>query len=253
MIKRFFVVLCVLIASTFISVRAASADSCPIRLGYAGQVGLGAQHGTAEYELEFASAADNHEAQFTVSITADLSDGTQSQINVDSASTRSSEKVRGTSELMLFPFATEVSSFQIVSARDSKGLSTCTGDSPYSLDNDSASQSIRFDDGPTSLWPVKSPGAVEITDASFVSHVAPDVPLFAMEQGAEGEVRIFAVIRADGSIGSASIDRSSGYHLLDQAALEAMRKSKFRPAHLSAALGGEAITSAYFTIYQFDL
>jgi TonB family protein len=251
-IKHFLVVLCVLISSGVAFVQAASADSCPIRLAYASQVGLGAQHGTAEYELEFGSGVGTDDGPFAVSMTADMSDGTAVHFNVSSESTHASKLDSGTSEMTLVPFATEVRSFRIDSARDRKGLSICAADSPYSLDSGSASESIRFDDGPTSGWPIQSPGAVEIADASVVLRAPLDYPAFAIDQGAQGEVKVFVVIGSDGSIESASIDRSSGYALLDQSGLEAARKSTFKPAHLYASLGGTAITRGYFIIYGFQ-
>jgi TonB family protein len=253
--KHFTVLLCVLVASTLFSARAASADSCPVRFAYAGLVGLGAQHGTAEYELLFASGARGVSGPFDLAITANLSDGTQVHFDAGDVSTRpfefASHKIKNT--VTLFPFAMEVRSFRIDSARDSHGVSTCADDSPYSPDDAFGSQSIHFEDSATSLWPVKSPGAVDITDASFDHRVPPNYPPFAMMQGAQGEVAVYVVILPDGSIGSASIGESSGYDQLDSAALEAARKTTYKPAHLSEALGGKAITSAYFIVYMFSM
>jgi TonB family protein len=249
--KHIVVVLCVFISAGVAIVQVAKADSCPIRLAFASQVGLGTQHGTAEYELEFGSGVGTDDGPFSVGMVAEMSDGTQLHFNVDSESARVSKMDSSTSEMTLVPFATEVRSFRIDSARDWKGLSNCATDSPYPPDGGSASQSIRFDDGPTSEWPVNSPGAVDISDASIVLLAPLDYPAFAFDQGAQGEVKVFVVIRSDGSIESASIDRSSGYALLDQSGLEAARKSTFKPAHLSAALGGTAITRGYFLIFGF--
>ena len=232
--------------------QAVRADSCPIRLAFASQIGVGAPHGTFEYELEFGSGVGTDDGPFVVSMTADMSDGTQVHFDVDSEPARVSKLDSGISEMTLVPFATEVRSFRIDSARDRKGLSECATESAYSLDSGSGSQSTRFDDGPTSGWPIKSPGEVEIADPSVVLLAPLHYPAFSFDQGAQGAVKVFVVIRSDGSIESASIDRSSGYALLDQAGLEAARKSTFKPAHLSAALGGTAITRGYFIIFGFQ-
>ena len=251
--KHIVAVLYVLVASSVVAIQAASADSCPIRLAYVSQIGLGAQHGTAEYELDFGSGEGHDNGPFTVNLTADLSDGTQIHFNVDGVSKGTYDLNGRPGQVILFPFATEVRSFRIDNASDSRGLSPCADNPAYPVDNGPASQGIRFDDGPTSSWPVKSPAAVDIVNARILSLVPLDVSAFAMDQGAQGEVRVLVVILSDGSVGKESVDQSSGYGLLDQAALIATKKSTFKPAHLSAALGGDAIASAYVIIYQFWL
>jgi TonB family protein len=253
-LKHVFFVVVVISALTGGSVFSANADTCPVRLEHAGLVGLGAQHGTADYELLFGPGAGDDNGPFDISVTAEMSDGTQVHFEDGGVSTHISYQLAGrTGEITLFPFATEVSSFRIDSARDWRGLSTCSEDSTYSVDGGSASQAVRFDDGATSRWPVKSPGAIEIDNARFISRVTQNYPAILQDQGIQGEARVLIVIQPDGSLGSATIERTSGNEQLDQAALTAARDSTFAPAHLSAALGGAAITSVYYVIYVFKL
>ncbi len=55
-------------------------------------------------------------------------------------------------------------------------------------------------------------------------------PLEAIAQGMEGEVLIFMVLDAQGQVGAARVEQSSGYALLDQAALRAIRSLSSLPA-----------------------
>jgi TonB family protein len=253
-LKHLFFVVVVISALIGGLVFSADADTCPVRLEHAGLVGLGAQHGTAAYELMFGPGAGDDNGPFDISVTAEMSDGTQMHFEAGGVSTHISDRLVGrTGEITLFPFATEVSSFRIDSARDWHGISTCSEDSTYSIDSGSASQAVRFDDGPTSQWPVKSPGAIEIDNARFISRATPNYPAIIQDQGIQGEARVLVVIQPDGSLGSASIERSSGNDQLDQAALAAARDSTFAPAHLSAALGSASIVSVYFVLYTFKL
>ncbi len=58
----------------------------------------------------------------------------------------------------------------------------------------------------------------------------PDYPQASRQRGEEGRVLITVEILENGSAGKLILKRSSGYPLLDQAALKAVRKSKFNPA-----------------------
>ena len=251
--KHFVLILFVLVASTVVSVENARADSCPLRLAYAGLVGLGTAHGTAEYELVFAPDKGDDTGPFSVNITAVMSDGGRVDFVAEGVSTKGSGMASGTGEVLVFPFAVEARSFRIGSARDWKGLSTCSDDAAYTVGDNGASTRISFDDGPRSAWPVKGAGKLDIVDADFVNRQEPEYPLEAKTGEIEGDSTILVVINPDGSVADASIYNSSGSGALDQASLNAARASTFKPAHLSAALGGAAITSAYLIVYKFSL
>ncbi|HET9343602.1 MAG TPA: energy transducer TonB [Candidatus Eremiobacteraceae bacterium] len=276
--KHFAFILFVLTASTFVSVREARADSCPLRLAYAGLVALGTPHGTAEYELDFAPGQGYDTGPFTVKVTATISDSSRVDFEVEAVSTKVSGTVTGEGEERVYPFAAEVRSFRIDSARDWKGLSTCSADPGYAVADDSKSSVVSFDDGPGAAWPLKSAGQIEIVDADFTGRQAPEYPKAAAANGLEGvglfegyayyrnkdfddlansegvggSAIVLVVINADGSVATASIYQSSGNAVLDQASLKAARASTFKPARLSKALGGAAITSAYLIVYAFN-
>lgn len=58
----------------------------------------------------------------------------------------------------------------------------------------------------------------------------PGYPELAREQGYEGVVLVAAEILADGRVGKALVSKSSGYAILDQSAVKAVKKWKFEPA-----------------------
>ena len=58
----------------------------------------------------------------------------------------------------------------------------------------------------------------------------PGYPELARQQGYEGVVLVAAEILADGRVGKALVSKSSGYAILDQSAVKAVKKWKFEPA-----------------------
>jgi periplasmic protein TonB len=61
-------------------------------------------------------------------------------------------------------------------------------------------------------------------------NILPDYPPSANEAGWEGTVMLRVEVLPDGSAGSVSVKRSSGYAILDDAALRAVQRWRFRPA-----------------------
>jgi len=181
-----------------------------------------------------------------------MGDGTQKNIVVDGVMTAVHRVARGTEVVDVYPFASEVRSFRIVDARDWKGLSTCSDDVAYPADN-SRSMSVSFDDGPQPKWPITSAGTIDITDADFANRVTPDYPSFDRNGGIEGDTTVIVTINPSGSVAAASIFSSSDSESLDQAALKAASQTTFKPAHLSAALGGAPIRSIALIVYVFNL
>ena len=65
-------------------------------------------------------------------------------------------------------------------------------------------------------------------------------PLIAQRQGWQGEVRVALTVRADGLLANIHVSQSSGYAILDDAAMESIRQIRAIPEAV-AALNGEAI------------
>lgn len=70
---------------------------------------------------------------------------------------------------------------------------------------------------------------VDLSAPSPIRKVDPRYPPVLMEQRIEGEVRLYAIIRADGSVDSVQVLRSV-HPELDQYSMEALVKWRFRPA-----------------------
>lgn len=67
-------------------------------------------------------------------------------------------------------------------------------------------------------------------NAAYLSNPPPSYPLSARRRGIEGTVLVRAEVAAGGECLRAELKKSSGAEVLDQAALEAVRKWRFVPA-----------------------
>jgi protein TonB len=67
----------------------------------------------------------------------------------------------------------------------------------------------------------------------YVENPPPGYPEIARQQGYEGVVLVGAEILTNGRVGEAVIRKSSGYAVLDQSAIEAVKTWKFEPAKKS--------------------
>ena len=75
-------------------------------------------------------------------------------------------------------------------------------------------------------------GKVEIKP-QLVNIPSPKYPDLARKEGAQGIAKVKALVDVDGSIMAVFIFQSSGHEILDQAALEAVKKAEFVPAQLN--------------------
>lgn len=66
--------------------------------------------------------------------------------------------------------------------------------------------------------------------ADALHNPKPPYPLAARRQGIEGRVLLAAHVRADGTCAEARLKHSSGHRLLDQSALDTVRRWRFLPA-----------------------
>lgn len=77
----------------------------------------------------------------------------------------------------------------------------------------------------------------------------PKYPLLAREKGYEGTVYLRVLVRADGRVERLAIDRSSGYEILDRAAVDSVKEWAFFPAKKS----GKSVESWVLLPVRFAL
>ncbi len=93
-------------------------------------------------------------------------------------------------------------------------------------DQAASPKAARAIDSATESEPIAAPRF----NAAYLHNATPVYPAGARRAGYEGTVLIRARIQADGNADRVEIKKSSGYSVLDQAALEAVRKWRFIPA-----------------------
>lgn len=84
----------------------------------------------------------------------------------------------------------------------------------------------------TPVTPSSAPNQEVIApqNAAYLHNPKPNYPLAARRAGYEGKVIVKALIQTDGSAERVEVKKSSGYELLDRAALEAVKTWRFVPA-----------------------
>ncbi|MDR2694877.1 MAG: energy transducer TonB [Deltaproteobacteria bacterium] len=82
------------------------------------------------------------------------------------------------------------------------------------------------------------------------ANLKPTYPELARLRGQEGLVMLLAEVDAQGAAKSVSIQRSSGHSLLDEAAVSAVQRWRFRPARLAgAATAGRVLVPVEFRLH----
>ena len=76
----------------------------------------------------------------------------------------------------------------------------------------------------------KSQGAVSKAKPLAYVNPAPLYPRIAREKGWEGIVRLNVLVDKEGAVGLVNIQKSTGFEILDEAALKTVEKWKFSPA-----------------------
>ena len=101
--------------------------------------------------------------------------------------------------------------------------------------------------------PATAPAPAPVTpprvDAAHLNNPAPGYPALSRRLGEQGQVLLDVHILADGSVGGIKLRRSSGFHRLDGAALEAVRHWRYVPARR----GTEPIPYWYVQPVTFSL
>jgi len=95
--------------------------------------------------------------------------------------------------------------------------------------------------------PIYEPAVV--VEARFVSQVQPIYPEIARNQGIQGTTIVLVTVGPSGNVISQSIGQSAGNRLLDGAALDAARASKFQAPEVD----GHPATQTYRVVYTFSL
>lgn len=97
--------------------------------------------------------------------------------------------------------------------------------------------------------PPRPSGAVVEAAPDARSNPPPSYPKTARRNGWEGKVLIRATITTRGTVSAASIVRSSGYGVLDSAAISAVRRWRFRPK----TVGNQPVESTIEVPINFSL
>jgi protein TonB len=87
---------------------------------------------------------------------------------------------------------------------------------------------------------VDAPVSEPVSRARYAFHPIPEYPERAVREGWEGTVLLEVFIDSSGRPETVSVNRSSGFAVLDQAAREAVKNWRFHPA----SLGNRQITSS---------
>ena len=95
--------------------------------------------------------------------------------------------------------------------------------------------------------PIYEPAVV--VEARFVSQVQPIYPEIPKSQGIQGTTTVLVTVGPEGNVISLSVGQSSGNRLLDSAALDAARSSKFQAPEVD----GHPATQTYRITYTFSL
>jgi len=95
----------------------------------------------------------------------------------------------------------------------------------------------------------KSAETDPVFDAAYLNNPAPSYPQAAKRKGIQGKVMLNVIVKADGTPATVQVYHSSGFSVLDDAALEAVRQWKFVPARR----GGEFVQANVVVPVDFKM
>lgn len=110
-------------------------------------------------------------------------------------------------------------------------------------------ESSALDAGRDLMTLTSTGGAQAILQAAYLKNLVPVYPPRARLLGQEGLVRLLVTVTKEGTAKTVTVIRSSGFLLLDEAAMGALWKWKFRPANV----GGLAVDSQVEIPIRFKL
>ena len=76
---------------------------------------------------------------------------------------------------------------------------------------------------------VTLPGTLQLAYPRYQLNAPPSYPGLARKRGQEGTVTLQVLVNSEGSVDELKIEISSGFAILDRAALKAVRKWSFEP------------------------
>ena len=85
--------------------------------------------------------------------------------------------------------------------------------------------------------------------APRANNPAPSYPASARRRGQEGRVLLRVEVLTNGNVGSVALEKSSGIDSLDTAALDTVRRWRFRPARKN----GQSVTATVQVPIRFAL
>ena len=98
---------------------------------------------------------------------------------------------------------------------------------------------------PTPAAELGMPATARNTDAdykaAYLNNPRPTYPLFAIRQGAQGQVLLLVEVTTDGRAGRIELEKPSGHAILDAAAMNAVRAWRFTPARKDGLLTTQTV------------
>ncbi|MFI3155050.1 MAG: energy transducer TonB [Methylococcaceae bacterium] len=89
--------------------------------------------------------------------------------------------------------------------------------------------------------------------ADYSENPKPDYPSLAKNRGWQGKVMLKVQVSEEGQSTAVEIERSSGYDILDESAIEAIKQWRFTPAmHGETPIASSVIVPIIFTLENQD-
>ena len=233
----------------------ARADTgCGARVLFAQLAAVGRVHHLGEYLIQLTapeSTSGRPSSPVTVSMSAQDGNGSTTALRVDDVvlTTPLVEAGKTVAILAVVP-STDVRTFSVESVTAGGIVRPCAPAERYDLPMLYRTSKTTFDDD-ASWVKVDAPVVLLLDGPKWTSRGTPDASSFDSKFTDEADVYMTLVIDADGSLGDATIVRSSGQPGLDAASLGAARESRFSPAHLPSAYGGGPVTVETSVKYVF--
>ncbi|MGZ0080214.1 energy transducer TonB [Methylomonas sp. YC3] len=90
-------------------------------------------------------------------------------------------------------------------------------------------------------------------DAHYADNPKPSYPAIALRQGLQGRVMLRVQVTEEGMSETVMIERSSGYEILDESAVEAVKQWRFTPAKRGeTAIASSVIVPIVFILEDHD-